>query len=245
MASNGKLKKQFLKAFYKNDIKTMDRLKKKSVWLVWHTLRPLKRVKYNTVGFKKQYLGNFEYKVKRMSIPIFKMPKIIHSSVKARKEFIIDLICISFGETTLRLSIKDEYNVSDGVNALHPNKDRKQLKKINEAYEYLYSKKIDILHRLSIEDAKTVEHKVKQLSKLFVSEIGSTSHVVNLELMAICFLDYGLTGRKRKAKRNTVLDSFCKMDILYKQIGANVEKAGYTIAKEWDLVKSFIDKVRY
>ena len=177
--------------------------------------------------------------------PIFGTRVIKHKSDKARKDFILDLIFISMGEVALKVALTEDYSKEDGIKSLHKNKHRKQLAKIKEAYELLVKQKKVIIELTSLRDGKTVDYKITQLSDLFISKIGLTKKELSLELLAICFMDYGLNREKRKTEINKHLKGFCNYSLLYKTIGMNVEKAGIKMTDEYELAKSFIDKVRY
>ena len=167
---------------------------------------------------------------------------IVHTSVKHRKDFIIDMFIVNLGVVTLDLAMNETFE--EGTKNIHRNKFRKEVKKIREVSEYLQDKREKVLDMVEYKDLKTIDHKTKGLGKTFIDVVAKTDKDCSLELLAVCFLEYGLK-RKRKTPLNEHLKCFCDISILFKVIAENIEKAGIEISYEWDIAKEFIDKVKY
>lgn len=175
-------------------------------------------------------------------MPVFKMPKIKHESVKHRKDFIMDLVFITVGISVLQVSLNEDF--TDGIKPIHKNKYRKELAKIREVFEMLNSKKDMILNMLSERDLYTIQHKVKQSGISFIRSISTTEDDVCLEHIALSIFKQGLT-RDRKTKMNDYVRPFCSFMVLSK-IAKNVRVAtNYDDAKEWAIVKDFVREVKY
>lgn len=177
-------------------------------------------------------------------IPLFKLPKISHNTVKERKDFIMDMTFVSVGITLLYVALNETF--SEGTKELHKNKDRKELKKIKEVYEKFNNKKELIYSMMDKKDMATLDAKFKGLSVPFIKTLSMTDIDVNLHYLAISVLEQGLLRKNRKTKLNSHLDMFIDFNLLYGEVMANVEKAkGYTLDNEWKLASDFIKIVKY
>jgi len=175
--------------------------------------------------------------------PIFKLPKIKHNSVKERKDFILDLVFISTGLAVLSVSVNESFK--EGVKTIHKNKYRRNLAKIKEVHDYLKDKQAFILSMCEQKDILAMQHKIHDKTALpFISHISMTDKDVSLEYIAISVFEQGLL-RKRKTKLNELLKPFCDYKLLYREIGANVEKSGIDFVNEWELVSNFVNDVKY
>ena len=139
-------------------------------------------------------------------VPIFKLSKIKHETVKDRKDFILDCLFVGVGVSILYVALEEDF--AEGVKALHKNKHRKNIKKIREIYDDLNARKTMLYTRLTLEDRKTVAYKNETIvAKGFISTIAKSKDELNLEYMAIAILKAGLT-RKRKTKLKVILIIF-------------------------------------
>lgn len=178
-----------------------------------------------------------------MTAPIFKLPKIKHKSVKHRKDFIVDMTFVSVGITLLYVALNETF--AEGVKELHKNKNRKELKKIEEVYNRFNSKKETLYSMMDKRDMTTLDAKFRSLSMPFVKTLSLSDKDVNLHYLAISILEQGLL-RKRKTELNEHLKMFVDFKLLYSEIMANVEKAkGYVLDTEWKLASDFVKLVRY
>lgn len=177
-------------------------------------------------------------------VPIFKLPKIKHKNDKERKDFIIDCVFVSVGVSVLYVALNEHF--AEGVKELHKNKNRKEIKKINEVY-LRFKKQIDLLmNMIDKRDLYTIDYKIKTISLPFIKTISMSDKNMNLHYLAISILEQGLTRKKRKTKLNEHLKIFVDFKLLYGEVMTNVEKAkGYTLENEWNVAGEFSKLVKY
>ena len=178
------------------------------------------------------------------NVPIFKLPTIKFEKDKDRKQFIIDCIVISTAISILYVAVNEKF--TEGVKSLHKNKNRKNLKQIQEAYDYLRAKQTFLFDLISHKDLQTIKFKTKYKALIaFVQNISQTDKDVFLEYIAISMIDIGLNSLNRKGKLHSYLKNFLNYELLYKKIGANVEAIGGEIEIEHKLSENFVKNLKY
>ena len=178
------------------------------------------------------------------NVPIFKLPTIKFEKDKDRKQFILDCICISTAISLLYVSLNESFE--EGVKSLHKNKHRKNVKQIQEAYDYLRNKQLFLFDLISEKDLKTIKFKTREKAMIaFLQNISQTDQDVFLEYIAISILDISLNSLNRKGKLHSYLKNFLDYTLLYKKIGSNIEQIGGEIDIELQLAKKFVENLKY
>ena len=178
------------------------------------------------------------------NVPIFKLPTIKFEKDKDRKQFIIDCIVISTAISILYVALNE--NFTEGVKSLHKNKHRKNVKKIQEAYDYLRKKQIFLFDLISQKDLQTIKFKTTDKAMIaFIQNISQADQDVFLEYIAISMLDFGLYNLKRKAPLHSYLKNFLDYELLYEKIGANIEEVGGESKIEHKLAENFVRNLKY
>ena len=178
------------------------------------------------------------------NVPIFKLPTIKFEKDKDRKQFILDCICISTAISLLYVSLNESFE--EGVKSLHKNKHRKNVKQIQEAYDYLRNKQLFLFDLISEKDLKTIKFKTREKAMIaFLQNISQTDQDVFLEYIAISILDISLNSLNRKGKLHSYLKNFLDYKLLYEKIGANIEQIGGEIDIELQLAKKFVENLKY
>ena len=178
------------------------------------------------------------------NVPIFKLPTIKFEKDKDRKQFIIDCIVISTAISILYVALNESF--TEGVKSLHKNKHRKNVKKIQEAYDYLRKKQIFLFDLISQKDLQTIKFKTKEKAMMaFLQNISQADKDVFLEYIAVSMIDIGLNSLNRKGKLHPYLKNFLDYELLYEKIGANIEEIGGEIQIEHKLAENFIKNLKY
>lgn len=180
-----------------------------------------------------------------MSIPIFKLPKITHDTVKHRKDFITDCLFIQTAITILETVLKREVSL-EGIKPMHPNKHRKQIKKIKEIYEELSEKRKTIMYRLDDRDLNTIEFKNKdKVARSFILNIATFEKNLSFEYLAPLVLSYGLKRENRKTPLHPELKPFA----YFRTHGKILKEVESAIQEEREneekVAKNFVREVRY
>lgn len=178
------------------------------------------------------------------NIPIFSLPTIKFEKDKDRKQFILDCISISTAISILYVALNEDF--SEGVKPLHKNKHRKNIAKIQEAYDYLRKKQVFLFDLISHRDLQTIKFKTHSRAFLsFIENISQTDKDISLEYLAITIIDVALNSLDRKAPLQSYLKNFLDYKLLYEKIGSNIEEVGYEIGIELELAKKFIKNLKY
>jgi len=180
-----------------------------------------------------------------MCIPynITKPTKITHPSDKARKDFIMDTVFINVGISVFHVAI-NEKNVCGEIRTLHKNKNHKLYSKFRKILDKLTSRRDRILNMIDYRDLRAIEAKVEKSIVKFIDYVSNTDKVVNLELLAVAFIDAGI-DRKRKAKPYKIVQDFQDSEMLYGGICENMELKGIRPKHEYDIAELFVSKVKY
>lgn len=170
--------------------------------------------------------------------------KIIHKSVKARKEFILDLVFVGIGVSLLHVALNENFTKDSEVKSIHKNKDRKVHKKLIAYQKELLAKQHILFRLMSQSDLQTVKHKTSQTAIAFMSEISDSNESVNLEYIAINIMYLGLK-RKHKFTMHPTITPFKDEAMLFLNIGDLVESVGIEPDVEFRLAQSFVSTVKY
>ena len=178
------------------------------------------------------------------NVPIFKLPTIKFEKDKDRKQFILDCICISTAISLLYVSLNESFE--EGVKSLHKNKHRKNVKQIQEAYDYLRNKQLFLFDLISEKDLKTIKFKTREKAMIaFLQNISQTHKNVFLEYIAVSIIDKGLNGLHRKGKLHPYLKNFLDYKLLYEKIANQIENIGGQIEIEYILAEKFVENLKY
>lgn len=178
------------------------------------------------------------------NVPIFKLPTIKFEKDKDRKQFIIDCIVISTAISILYVSLNESF--TEGVKSLHKNKHRKNVKQIQEAYDYLRKKQIFLFDLISQKDLQTIKFKTREKAMMaFLQNISQAHKDVFLEYIAVSMIDIGLNSLNRKGKLHPYLKNFLDYELLYEKIGSNIESIGGEIEIEHKLAENFVKNLKY
>lgn len=178
------------------------------------------------------------------NVPIFKLPTINFEKDKDRKQFIIDCIVISTAISILYVALNEKF--TEGVKSLHKNRNRKNVKEIQEAYDYLRDKQKFLFDLISHKDLQTIKFKTKEKGMIaFIKNISQADEDVFLEYIAISILDFRLNDLKRQDNIHHYLKNFSDYKLLFKKIGANIESIGGEIEIEYKLAENFVKNLKY
>ena len=178
------------------------------------------------------------------SMPTFKLQTIKFEKDKDKKQFVLDCIVIATAISILYVAINEKF--TEGVKSLHKNKHRKNVKQIQEGYEYLRSKQLFLYDIISEKDLATIKYKTQEKALIaFVQNISQTDQDVFLEYIAISIIDKGLNGLHRKTKLHPYLKNFLDYKILYEKIGSNIETVGGEMEIEHKLAENFVKNLKY
>lgn len=175
-------------------------------------------------------------------IPTFRLERIKFQSTKERKEFIEDMILVNVAIAVMYVATFE--NFSEGVKELHPNKDRKQVKKIKEVYDSLATQRDMILKRLTQKDLNALDAKFKGTSKDFVQSISMTDKDISLEYLAVGILR-GLARDRRKTKLKDELKVFSNFRTHKSIIDLVSSAKGYKNELEPKLASDFVSRIKY
>ncbi len=171
--------------------------------------------------------------------------KIVHKSVKERKDFVMDCVFIGTAVSLLYAAIHENFTDESDIRTLHKNKDRKSISKIKENWEYLYQKQRVVYDKLTKSDLNTIKHKVNSGSVAFIEEISMSDKTINLEYTALCILKYGLERKSRRTPISEILEVFNIKHLTYNNIGITLSRAGIKISDEKEIAQNFVNRVRY
>ena len=148
--------------------------------------------------------------------PIFKHPKIKYQNTKHRKDFILDMLFVNIGISVLYVALFE--NFEDGVKPLHKNKNRKELAKIKETYDFFVEHRNKIYEFMEYKDIQTLKHKLQKTGPDFIKKISLSEKDMNLETLAISILRNGLSRENRKTPLHERLKVFRNFKIHKKTI---------------------------